>query len=235
MKEIVIDAFTESGAICDFFPVSPAAKYMPEWWKRMPKESELNLEYMKGVPNATIKTCDGLTELYKKSIVIPLWSELILATEESGAWHYQWSNPDGGYMEGNSPESGGVPVLKNIHIKIDSPWILKEKTGVYFSWQQPTWNMIDNELFDYNIPPGMLEFRYQNTSNLNMLFPKKQNRIHFKPGTPMAMLVPLSDRPVKIKCHTVDEVEYKKMKKYQRGKLTFRGHYRNFFKKNPNR
>ena len=234
-KEIVIDAFTDSEAICDFFPISPAAKYMPEWWKKMPKQTTVDGTHIKNIPNATIKTCDGLTSLYKNSIIIPIWNDLIIETKADGQYAYQWSSSEGGFIDNNSLDTAGPAVRDHVHIKLTSPWFLKEKTGVHFVWHQPTWNMLDNELFDYNVLPGKLEFRYQYTSNINILFPKKNKRTELKAGTPMAMLTPLSERPIKVKCHQVDPTEIEKFKNYQNARLVFTGHYRNFFKKNPNR
>lgn len=234
-KEIVIDAFTDSEAICNFFPVAPASKYMPEWWKKMPKQTTVDTEHMKNIPNATIKTCDGLTNLYKNAIIIPLWNDLILETRADGYYSYQWSSSEGGFIDDNSLDTAGAAVRKHTHIKLTSPWFLKEKSGVHFSWQEPMWNMLDKDFFDYKVLPGSVEYRYQHTSNVNILFQRRAKRYELKAGTPMVMMTPQSELPIKVKCHVVDTKEVEKFKKYQNARVVFAGHYRNYFKKNPSR
>jgi hypothetical protein len=95
------------------------------------------------------------------------------------------------------------------HIKLGSPWLFKEKTGVKFSWHQSDWHRTD--IIDRcRIVSGVVDYKYQNQTNVN-LFVKKSTNVEFKAGEPLVHIIPISDKRVVLKTHLVDPLEFSKM------------------------
>ena len=130
MKKIKLECFTADAAIHKFFPISPAKKFIPEWFKNIPPAVE---------QTATIKHCEGFNNLYSRGWVIPMWSDLLIETDKEGWYRYQYS---GTFDSFPGSDRGAEPIdyhnstqLGNkfpdhLHLKLLSPWIIKEKTGV---------------------------------------------------------------------------------------------------------
>lgn len=67
------------------FPPTKANKFFPQWYKDMNKVSKLeefkhtydNIQY----ENINAKSCPGLREIVNDGFIIPLWSDLMFATE----------------------------------------------------------------------------------------------------------------------------------------------------------
>ena len=141
LKKIKLECFTADAAIHKFFPISLAKKFIPEWFKSIPPMGE---------QTATIKHCDGFHNLYSRGWVMPMWSDLLLETDKEGGYKYQYSGSFESYPGGNrgyqpidqhSSEQLGNKFLDHIHLKLLSPWIIKEKSGVDFYYSENTWGI----------------------------------------------------------------------------------------------
>ena len=100
-----------------------------------------------------------------------------------------------------------------MQFKIETPWLLQEKTGVKFMYESAMWNL--ERAFDYVQLPGMLEFKYNNDISVqlavNLENKTEQVDIRLLAGTPVSMLIPLTEKQVIINYHLVDIDEYKKL------------------------
>ena len=77
-------------------------------------------------------------------------------------------------------------------------------------WTSAFYNQLA-ELSAYHILPGIMDFKYNHGTNVNMFFPKVDNKILFKAGTPLAHIIPMSENKVEIKTHVVTEAEMEKI------------------------
>ena len=138
-SKIVVDCFTTNSVINDLHPIASANNFYPEWWKRL--ESTVMANGPSGVlrPEGTIKRCDGVLDLYKQGFVIPLWSDLIIETTEEGNYRYQFPTDGNPPITNHLAAQMGPAFEKLMHIKVISPWLAEEKSGVKFSFNQPTW------------------------------------------------------------------------------------------------
>ena len=206
---IVVDCFVNSQPIHDLFPIRKANHFYPEWWKDLPKTFEVKSEFDVNVPVSTMKSCIGFINLYRNGFILPLWSDLIIEKDINGC-RYQFSSPDNQGIHDHDPAQYVGAFENSTHMKILSPWILKEKTGVNFLWTEPTWNNIT--LFEnLNVLPGIMDFKYQHGSNINALIPNIDIKLLIKAGEPLVHIIPISEKDVKIKTHVITENEYKKM------------------------
>jgi len=162
--------------------------------------------------------------------VVPLWCDLIIETEEDGSWRYAFSDaPDHGNITEHYGEQLGNNFSNHIHIKIMSPWIIKEKTGVDFYLGQNTWGMKDY-MDDVIVPPGVLNFRDQHSVHTNIFLKKKKNRITIPHDTPLFHCIPLSTLDIKLDNRLVTDEEYKHLGQ-EVYYFSFMGAYKNRVKK----
>ena len=208
-QKITIDAFTNVTGVHEYFPIQKANKFIPEWWKQIPKSLDLPNSVGINVKTPTMKTCSGFIDLYTTGFVIPLWADLIIETKSSGEYAFQFSNPES-TLNSHMSSQFGNQLQNQIHLKIISPWYLKEKSGVKFLLMQPTWNHLVEQP-NIIIPPGTVDFKNQVVSNINMFVPAKDARYEFKNNTPMMHIIPITNKDIEIKHHLVDDKEFNKL------------------------
>jgi len=213
-KQIVVDCFIKDLIVYNNFKIQRASKFIPKEWKDLPPHFS---HKMNPDPNskmvqeiATLKKCNAFRDLFANGFIIPLWADCQLEAHNDRFVF-------GGHnmFEANSTASGhhrsqiGDFYLNYNHIKIESPWFLREKTGVKFSWNGCLWNNTHN-LEHVQFLPGVLDFKYQNATHIN-LFIKRGVVIKYFANDPMVHLIPLSDSKIKLKHHLLSEDEYVKM------------------------
>jgi hypothetical protein len=206
-KKIVVDCFTSNINAANVFPINKLNKFYPDWWKNVPLKIEATAKNGIKFDAPTIRTCSGFIDLYSKGITIPLWSDLIIETNE---FNLNWYFSDSDSSIASHPRSqytSDDEKLNFLHAKIVSPWRFEEKTGVSFVFMEPFWNNRDS-LGNYYTPPGVLEFKYNHATEINMLIPNKLSRIEIKAGSPMAHIIPMSDHDVVVKNHLISEDEF---------------------------
>lgn len=224
-KKVVVDAFTYNSAVHQFSPIVKSTNFLPDWWKNLP--STYNAVSHNGIMSSqgTLKRCDGFTEMYRNTFMIPLWSDLIIETFDNANFSWLFSASAGTEIVSHSRDQYGDAFNKFIHLKIGVPWALKEKTGVNFYVSQPIWNHITS-LSDIVIPSGIINFKDQCTANVNMFVPVKNNRFEIACHTPLATLVPMTEQDVEIKCHLIDYTEFQKIDNISAFNLKFKGGYK---------
>jgi hypothetical protein len=216
-QKIVVDCFTSSKLVHDLFPIAPAKKHIPEWWKRLPVSYPLEVkDSLKNIA-LTMKKCPGAVDLFTTGFILPLWSDLIVtinAEENDLRLHWQFASQDPTWFINTNDyqQFAGAFDGKFVQAKITVPWFVKEKTGVKFALIEPTWSI--NNPNSITIPPGVLDFKYQNNINVNFFVEKTNTRLHLEAGQPLAHFIPVSEKTVEIKTHQVSNEEYQKLYQY---------------------
>jgi hypothetical protein len=202
---ITIDAFTYHSGIHQYFPIKEARHFFPDWWKSLPKEAVARAKNGMHVPIGTARTCAGILAHYTHGMIVPMWSDLQIQTTREGGFLHEYSA--GTMMPQITPH--GEPAITRLFValKIATPWMMKEKSGVNFYLNSPYYNSLE-KINRVSTTPGILNFKDQNTVNLSVLLDKVDNTVSFAAGEPVIHLVPLSDKRVKVKCHLVDRTEY---------------------------
>lgn len=208
-KKIVVDAFVDNENIAEF-PIESTSKYLPEWFLKLKPTHQLESDGHELLAT-TFKRCDGMLGLINKTFTLPMWSDLSIKTEDDG--NYRWKYPSGAYNYGvehhpNYQLNGAFDPL--VHVKIKSPWVLKEKTGIqflqsraFYSFNEDTW---------IAIPPGVVDYKYQHSTHINV-FLERNNQFLFEAGQPLMYITPLTEKDVEIKTHVVSAEEYKSLVK----------------------
>jgi len=206
-KKITIDCFTNHAYSYELFPIDKAINFMPEWFKKLPATFETETEAGMVIPQRTMKGCAGLTNLYKNGIVLPLWSDLLIETRGTN-FAYQFAD-NVGTVGLHALDQLGQQFAQYTHTKIISPWRIREKSGVNFMYMDLPWSH-PQDLMNQCTPPGLVEYKYQHTTNINM-FLRKGASYKFQAGRPMAHIIPMTDAKVEVKCHLVGDNEIEKI------------------------
>ena len=207
-KKIVLDCFTFHETVVKAAPIDYAIKHIPSWWKELP-----NSYLIEFFPTGTMRGCVGMTEFYRNSIAIPLWTDLMIDIKQN---QYQWQFAD--YMSQgavhNLEKEATNFLPKNYgHLKIISAWHFKCKENINWMWNTPLYNLNTNP--EIIVPPAIVNFKKQTSTNINLIFRKDEiKQICINAGTPIVLLTPMSDRKVEIVRHLVDEQEFKRQNKY---------------------
>lgn len=219
-KEIVLDCFCSDEYLLRTQPVEKSTKFYPEWWKKL----DNNVNGGKW-PSSTMKRCLGFTDYFTNSFTIPLWSDLAIKIDENRLFEWQFSDQKS-TADVHPPEQRGeyLPESSYGHMKIHSPWAFKTKEDIMFSWSSPIWNFdLPDSII---IPPAIIKFYIQHQSHVNLFVNLKEQKNLLIPfGQPMAQLLPMTERKVKLVRHLVDEKEIKRITSIQTP-VTFINKYR---------
>jgi len=211
-KPIHLDCFTYNTMAYHYTEISPAINYIPKWWKKLPSSNK---------ENTTMKSCAGFIDLYNKGLIIPLWSDLSIEVHED---YLNWEFADRkSKIESHTKNQSGdfIDNSNCIHIKIESPWYFRCKENIHWHFSQPIWNDLSGKI--YCVPSGVLEFNYQHTTNINILVRDNNDKFIILHNHPMAHIIPISERPLKIHNHLIGLDEYNNM--HGQGQVTFGNKY----------
>jgi len=225
-KPVVLHCYTDKPDVYNFAPIKEAKHFIPEWWKKTPKS------FKDGFANRdapTIKNCSGFVDLYRKGVMLPMWSDCSISVGEIGsnAFRYEYSN---GYSSAHEhPEAQrGVqyPQEQYLHLKFLAEWALTCEEDLDFLFTAPTWNNDTPE--NLTIFPGVLNFKYQSSVNINVLFKRESNPVNYLIpfGLPMVHLIPLTERKLIVKTHLISTAELKRIQSLTI-QTTFLNSYRN--------
>jgi len=211
-KQRTVDCFTDDPSAYEYHAITPAIEFYPEWWKKMPGQQPVPDKNGLTVDTPTIKKCIGFMNLYQKGVVLPLWSSIVIETSSNNyrysfaKQHFNKDLPLADYH----PEWQTGPAFDNfLHMKLGSPWFLMQNKYCEYLFQPMTWNTID-AWHQYTVLPGIMDFKYQNSTNVN-LFLEKNSRINIEAGTPMYQIIPVTDDDIIFKNHLVDSNEINKI------------------------
>lgn len=205
---IVLDCFVSNPAIYEQYPVTLASELSPTWLKSLKPTitniSEHGVKHEQG----TIKRCDGLIGLNKVGCFMPLWSDLIIETNEHGAYSYLYSSSENLPISCHGREQLGTHFDDLIHIKILSPWIFEEKSGVKFYFNQASWHWL-YQSYKMHVLPAVIDFKNQSGTHVNTFMPRANSRLELSAGQPLVHLIPLSDKRLVVKNHLISPEEHR--------------------------
>lgn len=200
-KDITLNCYTWSKNVYEHFKIDHSKSFIPEWFKRLP--GALNHKFY---DTPTMKSCPGIINLYKKGVMIPLWSDLVIKSDVDS---YQYQFADGhSQISYNHPDAmGSFADTTGVHsLNITSPWVFDCDSKVEWMFINPIWN---TQTMDVTVVPGSVDFNLPMRSNINIMIRKGlQHNITIEAGSPIAQMIPLTERNIKIKCHRVSQEEF---------------------------
>lgn len=224
--KIVVDCFTYKDVVHKLHPIDYTNKFVPEYWKKLPSTITARLSQEPDVKTTvqmpTLKRCVGIVNYFSNGFVIPSWTDFSL--EDTGTKIFA-ADPMSSLKPEHHPRItyGDELYADYIHAKLTPPWMLVEKTGVKFTWNQFDWT--ENISADFRILSGIVEYRINHSTNINLFF-KKKSIISVSAGEPLVHLVPISEKEVSLQQHIISEREYTEMWEKFAIRSSVLGHYK---------
>ncbi len=207
---IHLDCFTYMNHIYELTPIVPAVKTVPDWWKSLdPGHMSYDWKYFSSPRKTlTMKSCYGFMELYKRGVVIENWCDIRIQTSRNG---FKFMHSDGDKPVEHPQYQIGSGFKNFYRLKLSSPWIFREKTGVKFHFNGAMWNLED---YNFRVVPGIVDFRVNGYTNVNIMMPIEDAEYTIPAGQPIAHLIPLSEKRLKIKNHLISRQEYDRLSRH---------------------
>jgi hypothetical protein len=227
-KEIHLDCFTDVSYIHEFYPITPAAQTLPDWWKKLPTP-EFDFDEM--VARRNMKYCNGFTDFHKNSISIRLWSDLAISLYHDGTngyYKYQYANGAESLVHHDVDQFAGFLTGDYQHLKIKVPWIFKCKEDIDWVMVGNNWSKNLND--DLNVLPGVLNFKYEGNVNIQTVLKYDKSTIinkMYSQDTPLVNLFPRSDKKVVVHNHLVSNEELTRLDTMQTTTSFFRTYFKN--------
>ena len=204
-------------------PVKANLAY-PQWFKNIPSKTE----------QPSMRSCPGYIDFFKKSIAVPLWRDFEVTY--SGTEIYNISTPGVHpnevyhYVQHHDPEQWGGGFPNQPHLKLMSPWLITCNTSTPFLISEASWHKTSN---DYIIPQGVVEFRLNTGSHVNMFLSEsaEQKTLLLEAGDPIVYITPLEEVDLEIKIKEVSVDEWQRLLNYR---FSFKNNYKktlNLFRK----
>jgi hypothetical protein len=209
-KKIILDCFTYEEVILQMSPVTMAIKHMPDWWKELPNNFVHDSNNKVVFPSPTMRGCVGMVNYYKRSVAIPLWSELIISVTDKN-YHWQFADFKSEiHVHQMKKEATGF-LADHGHIKLLSPWLFKTKQAVQWTWSQPTYSFKE-DIAELKVLPGVIDFHNQVSTNINIMLPLNKNKQYRLPqGQVLVHLTPMFDNKIEIVRHLVSKTEFERI------------------------
>lgn len=204
-SKLILDCFTTNSVVHKTTPIDKASSFYPKWLKEIPSKFLVD-----ELDTPTAKKCPGIIEFFKYGITIPLWTDIVIQvlTENKAV---KWKTADDTIIVPHNEKQRGSFLNNYTHLKIISPWFFRTRDEVNFHFNLSFWNN-EHEVSLLGCP-GLTEFKYNHSTNINFFLEHKKeiNKIELNRFDPIAILHPLDDRELDIRCHLVDEFELSKL------------------------
>jgi hypothetical protein len=220
-KEIVVDCFTNDELVYNNFKIERAKEFIPSWWKSLAHNNQIKVikhpNSRMTIQELNLKHCNGFRDLFSVGFIIPNWLDYqIEMIDENNfcvaGYHAPLVKIN---VEHHDRKQTGYEIYPDCsQLKILSPWVFREKSGVKFSWNACMWNNT-SYLNDMHLLSGVIDFKTQGSTNINT-FIRKGSIVKLNAGDPLIHLIPISDKKINVKNHIISDHEMERMIHNQR-------------------
>ena len=129
-------------------PVWSAKDHMPKWWKKGPSQiADQAASMFEKTQAGTYKSCPGIQDFFKDCLILPMWTDVIIAADGKGDWAFKCSMDSFKIeLHDNNQFLNHVPPwLQDVSIqvfKFPCPWLIKTPPG-YSVMQLPMFYHFD--------------------------------------------------------------------------------------------
>jgi len=196
--------------VAEMFPPVPAAKVLPDWWKRMP------LDAIDGGGHRvmTAKRCPAMGEQLSQGYVFSLWTDIRITTSEADdhlSWESVWKEYDA--LEFFTPlASDGMPNVVGKHpwvMKFIFPWFIRATPGVSCTFLPLHYQEPDPR---FTILPGTFDCDVMPAINGVCTWDLREGDETIVSGTPIMTLVPFRRTQFRTEIEVVSMDEWKYLK-----------------------
>jgi len=163
---------------------------------------------MRGITN--VKSCVGIINTIRSGLIIPLWCDIAIKTDESG-WKFQYA--DGESVASVHPNSQALGFCTDYFVfKLHCPWLIKcSEDNINLHYSQPFYHFVSTPT--YITPPGIgSPNRKAYSTNIFIFIKKIEAELFLNINTPLIQIIPLTDRKVVYKTEMLSASEYEKQR-----------------------
>lgn len=210
---------SDDPAVVEFFPVQPANKVVPEWYRELDLWKK-NQYPGKGIP--TIKHCMPVQDMIMSGYIIFNTYELILHPEKKAGKHedFKVTVPHVPYVGGHHHDQCPVTVgdTSKQYFKIVQPWLIRTPPGYSCLIIQPFYQFEER----FQLFPAIVDTDTHDLSTELPGYLTSDKEVKINPGDPLVQVIPFKRDSWEMSC----EFQAKK-----RSKLEFflGGAYRKIF------
>jgi len=192
-KPIVLRCYTALSAAAKLFPVCDSRKHP---LKLMPTSDSTT---------ASIRGCPGIRDYAAKGFVLPLWTDIqITAAANPLACKLNVADQDVNRFRFIMPGTTGRLFTDTslAHLKIVPPWFFRCSEEVQFYFSGAFYHLNDP---NFLVCPGLVDYVHQLTPTLQTFIHTHggATALELQAGTPLAHIIPLTERPVRLEVHHV--------------------------------
>lgn len=191
-----------------------AISFIPDWIKKLPKPKFPENKNEKLFLQKNINSCPGLIDLYKTGFMFSLWSDVNIEISPDGSHRYQFADLQSIIIQHKTSQFETCHFNgTHVHAKLINPWFIHSKEKVNFVYSAPIWNNFGHD--DVVVAPGVFNPSVSVIdANINLFFKKKENEVVYELyfGQPLVHVLPISNRPINLRCELVTEPELNSMK-----------------------
>lgn len=220
-----IEFFSSIEGVADSTPILEAKEYQQPWFNEARNDYVKQLDAANGSTFAHVYRCPGIFDLYKTGFLVTAWCDIKIETNGDPNY-YKWTLPNVNLVElmdeaENSPIvqehsfdgiAKSVPVppntLRSI-IKINTPWHIMAPKGVKFMMLPVPYS---ND-FTFTQSIGILDPSVSSAINCQLYWHQLNGSYTIKAGTPLAYIVPITERKYFFECRDKNKKDERWLKK----------------------
>jgi hypothetical protein len=168
----------------------PAHKFIPQWWKTLPKQQPYPEQQ-------TVKVCPSFPDFFSQGYIIPMWTDLAVSYDKKTG-RLEWlagrpgpNNPfrvephtNDQFLDYVDADVRGNPV--NFVFKVECPWMITTPKG-YSVLQLPLFYHYEN---NFSVLPGITHTDMFNQVNQQVTYHGDGEYLTIKRGTPFVQYIP---------------------------------------------
>ncbi len=197
-NKLQIEFFTEHEELLDHPPV-PAAKAMPEWFRKMPPSHpvEPNQRFPFGISsrlrlsnvNATVRRCPGIVGYLAHGYIVPLWSDFVVQVRPNAIYAFGSNATAQVSLHSRKLHFLTMPPRPGYYpdaVKFTNPWKVRAPRGYSVMVSAPFYHFEDR----FQIVPGIVEADTYHQIHVNTFFRAEEADHELKMGSPFLLVTP---------------------------------------------
>jgi len=170
-------------------PPQEAAKFLPDWYRKMPNQGDNKFHGPGGPRSQTVKRCLPFLDACTAGYIIPLWRDLAVCRDDNGYAQFSWRklfDSDNSVVD----DQDGIEGMPGFHeaYKLISPWSVKTPPGVSCLFTSPLNHFAG---LPFEVFSGIVDTDvYHNEINFPFLWKDREFEGTLHLGTPIIQAIP---------------------------------------------
>lgn len=206
-----IEFFSKIPGVSELFPIREAENFLPKW-ANAARDNYIQIKKQNQGRFNHIYQCPGIFDLMSQGFIVPMWHDVIISTNGNPD-EFGWTVPtseltefdtDTDIIENQSNGFGNLMPIKpwslNTLVKVNTPWNIIAPRGIKLLILPIAYP----DSFEFESTIGILDPGYDNEVNIQMYYNVPKGDVLIKAGTPLAQIIPLSEKKFRLICRDMN-------------------------------